>query len=338
MKEEKNRINFLFLINLELNIMLIFFSFLVQINSVRNLENTDCLISNITVITTQWLNNIICIGDLNFRYATFATTSDGDMIIEITAIPDTSQRIFYGLTRDGKPYFSNNKDYFSTITISDTTTIGRYEGEIFFVNINSKEYLFSIGKGYDKYAELYDLKNNALISKILAIDLFDVRKIMNIRGSSSIYISNNKNYIFSPFINNDDSNNYLYLEKFYFSSITIDNRIRAKTPYIQINVCGNIISCFLSTSNYIFCLYYFNCNCPNDNYCTSNIIIGVYNTELIQIKETTIDYSYDTSTSFSIYAKCIHLEGDAGVFNYYKRNSNGYSYYLENFPVIRFKK
>ena len=55
--------------------------FLFVINQIRS---DDCIISNITKITTKYLNNIKCIGEKNFRYANFANFSNGDMIVETT--------------------------------------------------------------------------------------------------------------------------------------------------------------------------------------------------------------------------------------------------------------
>ena len=43
-------------------------------------ENNVCTISN-EIIKTQWLTNIIKIGDKDFRYVNFATYSNGDMIV-----------------------------------------------------------------------------------------------------------------------------------------------------------------------------------------------------------------------------------------------------------------
>ena len=126
---------------------------------INKIKTDDCIISNKTNIADKWLNNIICIGENTFRYVNFANFSNGDMIVETTALPDSPKRIFYGIKNDGGPFF-DNQQYHATIVISGQTESNnaRYEGEIFIVSIYNKEYLFSIGKGDNKYAELYGNK------------------------------------------------------------------------------------------------------------------------------------------------------------------------------------
>ena len=115
--------------NMKLNLSFIIMISILMINFIKS---DNCLITNRTIITTQWLNNIICLGDDNFRYVNFATSSDNDMIIETTAIPDSPKRMFYGIKSNGEPFFSNGQ-YHSTIVISNQTESNnaRYEGEIF---------------------------------------------------------------------------------------------------------------------------------------------------------------------------------------------------------------
>ena len=129
----KFQFSFIFFMNI--------FFLLIVINEIKA---DDCKISNITKITTQWLNNIICIGEENFRYVNFANFSNGDMIVETTAIPDSPKRIFYGIKNDGGPFF-DNQQYHATIVISGQTESNntRYEGEIFIVPINGQEYIFN---------------------------------------------------------------------------------------------------------------------------------------------------------------------------------------------------
>ena len=156
---------------------------------INQINANDCLISNVTKITTQWLNNIICIGEENFRYVNFATFSNGDMIVETTAIPDSPKRMFYGISNNGEPFF-DNQQYHATIVISGQTKSNntRYEGEIFVVTINNKEYLFSIGKGDNKYAELYDLSSLETKSQVLSNTFLGATKMISIRGSSTNFI------------------------------------------------------------------------------------------------------------------------------------------------------
>ena len=111
----------------------------------------ECIISN-SIIKTQWLNNIIIIGDKDFRYINFLTTSKGEMIIYSVSYPSTNYRIFYGINSKGEPLFkdsNNNNNYI----IKKTTTqiLGRYQSEIGLLKItgdtdSDKEYLISFGR------------------------------------------------------------------------------------------------------------------------------------------------------------------------------------------------
>ena len=83
-----------------LKINYLFNLFLVSINF-NFIFTNDCIISNNTVIVNQWLNNIICLGDKDFRYVNFASFSNGSMIVEATSIPDSPKRMFYGIQSDG---------------------------------------------------------------------------------------------------------------------------------------------------------------------------------------------------------------------------------------------
>ena len=107
-------------------------------------RNITC-IKNQTIIESKWLNDIICIGDNGYRYVNFATLSNNDMIIEITALPGNDQRLFYRMDSKGNQYFTS-----ITATGQTATSNFKYESQIFTININDaqkKEYLISIGKG-----------------------------------------------------------------------------------------------------------------------------------------------------------------------------------------------
>jgi len=139
-------------------------------------NNKICIKDN-KIIETQWLNNIIWIGNRNFRYVNIANNSNGDLIIEITSNPSSVERKFYGIKNDGQPYFKNNQ-YINTIIISgqEGNDNGRFEGEIFFVTINgenneNKEYLVSVGFD-NQYIELYDFDNNRVIKQMPTTNFF----------------------------------------------------------------------------------------------------------------------------------------------------------------------
>ena len=56
-------------------------------------NSSYCEINN-EIIKTQWLNNIIRIGGLKYRYISFASFSNGDMIVETTCYPGEPKDTF----------------------------------------------------------------------------------------------------------------------------------------------------------------------------------------------------------------------------------------------------
>ena len=310
----KNKINIIFL-----NLAFSFILFIIKIISI----NAACYnISNISVVESRWLNNIICLGEENYRYVNFASFENGDIVLETTQLPESPKRFFYGLKKDGTPLFGNN-EYFKLILASgqtDNPENGRYEGEIFIVKISNKEYIFSIGKGTTRFAELYDLDNEVILSQKKAIDFLDIDQLYNIRGSSSNYIISGNQYIFFPCINKGSDKYYFKLKKFLFSSTDFSNNNPVIKTYNYDSSSGQAISCFKTDSDYIVCsflslirLYYY-------------IYIGVYDTELKEkiVKKTDYHVIGDDVTFGSVlytlpdFLKCIHLEGETGVFMFYK--------------------
>ena len=65
--------------------------------------NKRICIKNNSIIKTQWLNNIILVGEKNYRYLNFITTSKNETFFETTAHPETNERIFFGIKQDGSP-------------------------------------------------------------------------------------------------------------------------------------------------------------------------------------------------------------------------------------------
>ena len=111
------------------------------------------------IIKTQWFNNIIRIGDKDFRYVNFANYSNGDMIVETTSCQGNSKRMFYGMQSNGRPFYKylekEEYTYHFSIEVKKEQTGNkdkyRYEAKIFIATINNRsqngnEYLISISK------------------------------------------------------------------------------------------------------------------------------------------------------------------------------------------------
>ena len=124
-------------------------------------ESEQCIIKN-EIVKTQWLNNIIIIGDTNFRYLNYASYKNGDMVIQSTKYPVTKARKFYGIKNNGRPFFtkdSKETPYYTKV-IEDTSN-GMLEGQCQIVkdSVNDEEYFFCVSKN-DCNAEMFDLKND----------------------------------------------------------------------------------------------------------------------------------------------------------------------------------
>ena len=322
-----------------IKIQFIFFNFLFLLFIINHIKADDCIITNNTEITRQWLNNIICIGDNNFRYVNFATFSNGDMIVETTAIPGSAKRKFYGIKSNGEPLF-DNQQYFATIEVSNQHEPDneRYEGEIFIAVIGDKEYLVSVAKGDNRYTELYDFDDMIVKSQVLAINFLSANKILNIRGSSTNFIKDDINSVLFSFVDYN-SGNQLGLKILQFSSTDIYSNNPVKKSTNVPDSIGLSVSCFITDSNFIICLYLTQrISIDLVDYISGKIKIGVFTTELSQKKEEDTNYiMMQFGEKINIFLKCIHLEGNAGVFIFYKASLGLTGYTLDSYPTILIK-
>ena len=135
-------------------------------------DSNACKINN-SIIETQWLNNIIKIGGLKYRYINFASYSNGDMVIETTSYPGEPKRYFYGLKRNGRPLFKNKNNnneeipYYMIETNRFNNYKGKYESKSIIIKSsetgenNGKEYFISISS-LDNYVEILDFENDKI--------------------------------------------------------------------------------------------------------------------------------------------------------------------------------
>ena len=119
---------------------------------------------------SQLFNRIIRLADNPYRYNHFSINSDGDMIIDTESYPTTNVREFYGITKNGREYFTDNggkKTHYYSMLFDYKS--GRVEGESCFIKISSnnpnsgvKELLLGISKSESNTykTEIYSLKQN----------------------------------------------------------------------------------------------------------------------------------------------------------------------------------
>jgi len=79
--------------------------------------NRNCVVNN-NVIKTQWLNNIILIGDISYKYSYPYFDFDNNLIIVTYPYDDNIEseihrsRIFYGIQKNGRPlFYDRNSDF-----------------------------------------------------------------------------------------------------------------------------------------------------------------------------------------------------------------------------------
>ena len=304
----------------------------------EELESKECEISY-SILKTQWLTNIISIGEKNFRYVKIATFSNNDIIIS-THSSSNNKRIFYGLKENGRFYFTQNSNEtpYYTFEIDDST---RNEAELFVIKLNEdneKEYLISIANG-DGYIELYDFKNNNPYIKKTS-EIFSNLNTNAIRSFSLSYKISNKYYNLFGCLhqNNSYQNAYIYELNFNtINSIKNDNII-SNSLKGDISI-GYGISCDkidTSNSNYtdyknkklFMCAYLYNKEPNLATYTKYYIFLIDENFNIIITKA--VSASQVTSNTFF---KLVYLDGVNAIFSYFLATANYPKVDYEKFEI-----
>jgi hypothetical protein len=275
---------------------------LLSLNLKYTINDDDCIICN-TI-----LNSIICVGDKKCRFINIAKYSNGDLVVE-TNKPGSKIRYFYGMDTEGNPLFDNNKLYYLSLEANSQTEDKynhRHEAENFIAEINNKEYLISISKA-DKCIEIYDLFNPRLEAQVPTSEILE-HEMENDRGSA-IKFQGIDEYLFS-FINEDT----FYLKKLKFDSTDISNNHPVIEGYDLSESKGKSVTCFLTDSNNILCLF------VHKRHLYYYMYISVYDDNLDKKQDIFLDYQYDVTIKEDYFSKCIHLEGEAGAFAFIYKN------------------
>ena len=193
-------------------------------------------------------NNIIKFDHKKYQSNNFAINKKGDLILELTEYNVcneneecdrmSSSRLFYGLTKEGKYFFSNKSSYTHEFNIDiDEETYDPYEFNNFFEIYNSinlfvsmkndpNQYLFSINQ-FNSMVELHNItkeNNNYLIwnfNKFFNLDEDDyffpyecsLFELFELKKESTYII------VFIPKVNvYEDLKNVNFIKKFRFKS------------------------------------------------------------------------------------------------------------------------
>ena len=279
-------------------------------------------IKNNSIINTQWLTNIIKISNDNFRYIDITSNSKGDMFIETSPISDSSERIFYALKNNGRPYFVNSDDNEETpffIMNEMSTDLQRHESNLINIvlnNDNNDEYLMSISA--EGSVEIYDFDKKE--RKYVSTSTFMGSTIKSLYNIPILIKSDNYYYILIPICcyTNDyyyGDNDYFYVKKFMFSSIEISDSSSYTNQMTSSLFCdkNKILSCIETKSKRIigfFITYIF----PDETY--FYYYYGIYGSDF-----SFINYGYflelgenDYSSNFF---KAIHLKEEIILIYYY---------------------
>ena len=233
------------------------------------------------------------------------------MIIESSKDTSDTNRAFYGITANGKPYFNNN-NYFLNINANSGK---REESENFVITVNDdkhSEYLISIAK--DTNIELYDLTKGAMLDA-QSTSTFINKKNMDSFVQSGINYYDGKNYyLYHSYLTNDF---YFIIRKLKFSINKISD-VNIEQSSQEEKVVGKIGSCYMNKNNYIICMALMKQSLILSAY--ASLYVMAYNVELeSKYKEKLGNYKIypNKEGRYTYFIKCIHLMGNKGVFAFY---------------------
>ena len=291
-------------------------------------DSKYCIINN-TYAKTKWINNLIFIGDLYFRYINFATYSEGHLVVETTCYPPKAKRMFFGLKSNGRPFFTNKTNneetlYYSINLDNDNQKSLESKGIIIQSSDNSNrgEFFLSLSK-LECNAELFDFNKDEVYAKTIS-DFSNTNGVCSLRHTFfSYYNSDSQYYYIFGFNSYGDK---LHLQKHIFNSISGFQAASSYTNEETIieDIFGQEVSCFQTVEKLIICFilkksegkyYYY--------FIKYNHYFGDIN-DYMKIESTIIDKA--------TFYKCIHLKDEVGVFAYYKNNTGKFN------PVILFRK
>ena len=284
-------------------------------------DNGTCTIDN-TIIKTQWLNDIIKVGGISYRYVNLALSSKNDLFLQTTANPNKNENCFFGIKSNGRPYFNSVGGSTSIIYIkyNISSLKSRSRGQAINVllndvddndsNNNKNEYLMSIGKD-DNNVELFDLDLKQLRSYSPSRLIF--KSTIRSKIFSLInYKENNKNSYILTFIGRHDDNNLYYIfQKYEFKLNNETNQIE----YIQYNYNWNqtldenrfkfMVTCYQTVKKIIVCFYY-----NSNGYYTATLY------DLNLLEQTSFSFEIPSNDQ-DLFFKCIHFKDEIGIFYYY---------------------
>ena len=293
--------------------------------------NGNCVINN-DIINTQWLNNIILIGDISYKYSDPYFDLNNNLIIATYPYDDNEEseiyrsRIFYGIQKNGRPLFYDknkgfqskkiyNLSYIIPKKITKAISIKAFNVE------NEKKYYnlaFLIGTS-DEYTELYEFKSHYF--KRGSITSF----FGDILSSKRFYIetSDNKNETLLAYIGYK-SYSYSLLFKgfsFYYNS-TVKIMKYSYDKFKQVSNTG-MCSCLRTQKNILGCFFVNSTNLLS--FSVFSFIYGYIDSEQNpKLLSTIIIDNSNRQENSNLFYKCILLKEEIIVFIYFFKENNFY--------------
>ena len=283
------------------------------------INNGKCLIEN-EIIKTQWLNNIIYIGDKGSLYINVISSDYNNLYVLSSSFPQSNLRNLFILNKEGNGIFNNNPFY--NTNIDDKEIKGRFESEIFTIKLytqnDDKEYLISISHGVLNI-EIYDFYENKIYFNSITKS-FELIKIFNYiipHVKLKLYSKENKNIYLLGLLAHSYPNGVeeadFYLKKVSFSSLDIKNNPPTFETLKIKSSKSKMTSCYETTNNFIVCFFL------NPDYKYKMI---VYTYDLNQKTETTIANGNSNEGYEDLFFKCIHFFDETGAFGYFTNEEN----------------
>ena len=292
--------------------------------SQQDYNSLICIVNN-SIAKIQWLTNIIPISNLKFRYIHPFLTKNKDLIIQTTSVLGTAERRYYGLTNEGRYYFTNSKGeetpYYSIEAEGSNEDLSKYEGTATSVQFENEDndYFLSIGNR-DSYTEIIDYKRNTITRKLskqfyymyIITDITSIFPLMKVSTDDD-----QKKYYFISFLTYNLVSSYFFMCKiYYFNSTDITNGYERVVNTYYPSAKRIISNCFQSpTTFYIFCFF------QNNNLYFTIIVIEP-KLELPYQLIQNIDSGEDATENEYIFFKGIYLINNAGFYLYYKSISS----------------
>ena len=218
----------------------------------------QCQVNN-TIVKTQWINNLIIFGEGTYRYLSYGIFDNDDIVIESTCYPLRQKRMFYGLKRDGRPFFknkTNNKEtpFYSKVMAGEDNKMTESTSAIVKMidnENNEKEYFLSLSK-WGGHAELFDFENDESYSKSMPnfTDLTNIKSIAH----TFFPLNSGNEYLFG-FVSFHNAQNRTYLQKHIFNRLDQFETTNSYTneSINEFGTYGYGISCYQANSGFIYC-------------------------------------------------------------------------------------